>query len=262
MSPEKSWNSETIVPGRKPVAELLQENPDRIDTVFLAREEGGLGGLVALCRQHGVRFRLVPRADLARLTATAHQGAVARLRPAQAASLADLTAALTEAPVPVLLALDQVQDPGNAGTLARTLYALGGAGLMVPKDRGAYLGGHAAKAAAGALARLPVHVAVNLGRALDQLADSGLTVYGAAPHDDAPSLWSTVFRFPCVLVLGGEERGLRPTVAQRCHALVRIPMARAFDSLNVAQAGAILLGELARQRASGCTGADGGTPHG
>ncbi len=256
MPPEKSWNSERIVPGRKSVAELLHKTPEHVDTVFVAREDGGLGEILARCRELGVRYRLVPRAELARLTPAAHQGVVARLRLVQATPLSELLRVLPTAPLPLLLALDHIHDPGNAGTLARTLYALGGAGLIVPKDRSAYLGGYAAKAAAGALTQLPVHVAVNLGRVLDQLTAEGLTLYGAAAHQDAAPLWQTAFCFPCVLLLGNEERGLRSTIERRCHHLVRIPMARGFDSLNVAQAGAIILGEMARQVLSGCTGGD------
>jgi 23S rRNA (guanosine2251-2'-O)-methyltransferase len=247
MFAEKSKKSENIVPGRKPVAELLQENPQRIDTVLVAREEGGLMGIITLCRQKRVRFRLVPRSELDRMIPGAHQGVAARIRPAECADIDALLHAMPNAPLPVLLALDQVQDPGNVGTLARTLYSLGGAGLMVPKDRSAYLGGHAAKAAAGALAHLPVHVAVNLGRALDHVAEHEIPIYGAAAHHDAHNLWKLRFRFPCALVLGGEERGLRPGIQSRCHTLVRIPMGRSVDSLNVAQAGAILLGEMWRQ---------------
>lgn len=247
MSREKISKSENIVPGRKPVAELLQETPLHIDTVLVAREEGGLASIVALCRQQRVRFRIVPRTELDRLAPGAHQGVAARMRPCASADMEALLQALPTAPLPVLLALDQVQDPGNVGTLARTLYGLGGAGLLVPKDRGAYLGGHAAKAAAGALARLPVHVAVNLGRALRAIADHEVPIYGAAAHGDALDLWQVRFCFPCVLVLGGEERGIRPGIQSRCHTLVRIPMARDLNSLNVAQAGAILLGEMWRQ---------------
>jgi 23S rRNA (guanosine2251-2'-O)-methyltransferase len=56
---------------------------------------------------------------------------------------------------------------------------------------------------------------------------------------------------PLVLVLGGEEKGVRPGVAKRCDAAVAVPLVRDFDSLNVAQAGAALLTLIARQTALG-----------
>jgi len=251
---KKTYNFQKIVLGRKPVAEILHKNPAAIETVFFAREDGGLTALLDLCAHAGVRYRLVPKAELQRIHAGTHQGVLARLRPAPAMDLTDLAGTLAEAPFPIILALDQVQDPGNVGTLARSLYALGGAGILLPQDRSAFLGGYAAKAAAGALHALPVCTAVNLSRALERLADQEITVYGTAHDDTALNLWDVQFHFPAVLVLGNEDKGLRPGVRKRCATLVRIPMLREFDSLNVAQAGAIVLGEMLRQYLSGCTG--------
>ena len=157
---------------------------------------------------------------------------------------AQLLAAVADAPLPLLLALDQVQDPGNVGTLCRTLYALGGAGLLLPRHNSAYLGPGARRAAAGALEHLPVAQVTNLARALDSADEAGLTIYGAGGAEGPNSLdaFTDRMRLPAVLVLGNEDKGLRPGVAKRCAHMLRIPLARSFDSLNVAQAGAVLLG--------------------
>jgi len=140
-----------LLPGLKPVLELLASEPQRVDLVFCKK---GLHGPEArevqnLCRQNGVRFSLVDGAALDRLCrgprqgrdAVAHQGVVARLAVTGFCGLEELLAAVPDAPLPLLLALDQVQDPGNVGTLCRTLYALGGAGLLLPRHNSAYLGG-------------------------------------------------------------------------------------------------------------------------
>ena len=148
------------------------------------------------------------------------------------------------------MALDQVQDPGNVGTICRTLYALGGAGIILPQHNSAYLGPAARRAAAGALEKLPVTRVTNLGHALDSAEEAGLTIYGAG--GDGPSslnAFDEPMQLPAVLVLGNEDKGLRPGVAKRCAHTLRIPLARSFDSLNVAQAGAVLLGLAAAHRA-------------
>ena len=157
------------------------------------------------------------------------------------------------APLPLLLALDQVQDPGNVGTLCRTLYALGGAGLLLPRHNSAYLGPAARRAAAGALEHLPVAQVTNLAHALDSAEEAGLTIYGAggAPGHNSLDAFADGMRLPAVLVLGNEDKGLRPGVAKRCAHMLRIPLARPFDSLNVAQAGAVLLGLAASARSRG-----------
>jgi len=175
---EKSDSSHPT-PGRKPVLELLAARPHALDTVFLSEDATGLGEVIGKCRELGVRFRKVRRPDLDRMFPGNHQGVVARLRGRQLIELDRLITQVRQSPFPLILALDQVRDPGNVGTLARTLLALGGAGLLFPKDRTAFIGPAAAKAAAGALDSLPLCQVVNLARALDTCAEAGLAIYGS-----------------------------------------------------------------------------------
>jgi 23S rRNA (guanosine2251-2'-O)-methyltransferase len=243
-----SDSQELLTPGRKPVLELLRARPEGVDTVFLADDAPGLGDILALCRDAGVRFRKVRRAELDRMFPGNHQGVAARLRRRELVDLATLLDGARRCPFPLILALDQVQDPGNVGTLARTLLALGGAGLLFPKDRTAFMGAAAAKAAAGALDRLPLCQVVNLARALDTCADAGFAIYGSAAGDESTELFSASLDFPAVLILGNEEKGMRPNVGKRCSQMLSIPMHGGFDSLNVAQAGAMIMTEMLRRR--------------
>ncbi len=235
------------MPGRKPVRELLAANPRTVDDVLLRQGLRGpdVEAIVDACRQARVRFHFVPAGDLDRLYPGNHQGVLARLSAGELTTTATALDAARAAPLPVALALDRVQDPGNVGTLARTLYALGGDGILLPRHEGARLGPGAAKAAAGTLSRLAVAKAVNLSRALDEAAEAGFTIIGAAGDADAANVFTMTPDFPVVLVLGNEETGLRPGIRKRCQLVCRIPQARPLDSLNVAQAGAIILGRLA-----------------
>lgn len=233
-----------VLPGVKPVLELLRDDPARIDAVFIrkGRRDAHSDAIIDLCRAAGVRFSLVDETALRRVYSGPSQGVAARLFAAGFKSLEEVASEALSAPLPLLLALDQVLDPGNAGTLVRTLYALGGGGLIVPRHQSAYLGAAAAKSAAGAMQRLPVAKVANLSQALDRLAEQGFNIYGAAAGPEALSVNEFSPVFPAVLLLGGEEGGLRPGVAKRCAAMLRVPMRREFDSINVAQAGAIIMG--------------------
>jgi 23S rRNA (guanosine2251-2'-O)-methyltransferase len=247
-APAEDADSASVLPGLKPVAELLERDPARIDLILVRK--GRLGPdrarLLDRCRELGVRFMLADAAALDRLCAgRSHQGAAARLTAAVFAPLGDLLDQAARSPLPLILALDQVQDAGNVGALARSLYALGGTGLIIPRHNGVYLGPGARRAAAGALARLPVARVINLARALDEAAQSGFAVYaadmaGATADRESGSIFAEPLTLPAVLALGNEERGLRPLVRNRCRPL-HIPMLRDFDSLNVAQAGGMLL---------------------
>lgn len=243
-----------MLPGVKPVLELLEQAPRRIDMVFLRKGRHGkdMDRIADACRAAGVRFSLVEPSLFSRLYSGSSQGVVARLFEAGYVELEDLFAGVMDAPLPLILAFDQLQDPGNAGTLARTLYALGGAGIITTRHNGAYLGAAAAKASAGALERLPVCKAANLGQALDKAGKEGITIYGAEglPGQDGDRRLLDAFdfapRLPAVLVLGSEESGMRSGMEKRCDYLLSIPMLRDFDSLNVAQAGAIIISSFCR----------------
>lgn len=244
---------DNIVTGRKPVLELLSRDPASVEHVVLRQGIKGqdIKELIDACRQAKVRYRFLPDDALNRAAPDIRQGVAAFTAARAFVPLDALLEAARVAPLPVVLALDQVQDTGNLGSLARTLLALGGAGLIVPKDHSARLGGQASKASAGALERLHVHQCVNLSRALEACAEAGFFVYKAEAGPQGVSLFEAAFAFPLVLVLGGEEKGVRPGVAKRCDQSVYIPMPGGFESLNVAQAGAVVLGQMARQKVVG-----------
>ena len=243
---------ESMVTGRKPVLELMERDPGSVELVLLRQ---GLKGqdiqiILEACKASGARYRFLPEENLRKSAPECRQGVAAFVAAKAFVTLEDLLEGAGRAPLPVVLALDQVQDPGNVGSLARTLLALGGGGLIVPKHHGARLGGAAAKTSAGALDMLPVRLCANLSQELIRCAEAGFTVYKAEAGPEGDNIFSVAFRFPLVLVLGGEEKGVRPLVSKRCDASVFIPMPGGFDSLNVAQAGAIALGQMARQRFS------------
>lgn len=256
-----------LLPGVKPVLELLLDSPDRVDAVFLRKGRHGkdMERIIDACRKEGVRFSLLDGPAFGRIYSGNSQGVVARLFEAGFVELDDLFTACPDSPLPIILAFDQIQDPGNAGTLARTLYALGGTGIITPRHNGVFLGGAASKAAAGAFERLPVAKVANIGQALDKARKLGFVIYGAAsapvakvagPENTAASLrlpvlpvldiFSTQYRLPAILLLGSEEHGIRPGLEKRCDFLLSIPMLREFDSLNVAQAGGIIISAMLR----------------
>ncbi|WP_243439962.1 TrmH family RNA methyltransferase [Fundidesulfovibrio soli] len=244
---------DNVVMGRKPVLELVQREPAIVEQVLIRQ---GLQGqdikeLTNLCRDAGIRFRFLPAEALERTVPDCRQGVAAFIFGQSFVPLESLLESARHAPLPVVLALDQVQDPGNVGTLARTLLALGGGGLIVPKHHGSRLGGSASKASAGALERIPVHQCVNLSRDLEECAQEGYTIYKAEAGPEGKDVFTAQVRFPLVLVLGGEEKGVRPGVAKHCDESLFIPMPGEFDSLNVAQAGAVILGQMARQAFAG-----------
>ena len=240
---------ENFLPGLKPVLELLEREPERVDMVYVrkGRASAESARLLDLCREYGVRFSLVNDDVLSRMAAKAgHQGVIARLRDTAFMPWETFLEQAARAPLPLMVALDQVQDPGNVGTLARTLFAMGGAGLILPKHNSAFLGPGARRSAAGALERLPITQVVNLSRAVKEAREAGFVTCAAQKVEDSVNPLTEKLPLPALLVLGNEDKGVRPGVLKHCECSLCIPFRRDFDSLNVAQAGAILIACFAR----------------
>lgn len=239
-----------ILPGLKPVLELLKQRPDRVARVYCRGEARMAAEVDKLCRANNIPLETVDLSFLDALCGSrgrrvAHQGIAALVRPRPLPGLAQLLDMAPAAPLPLVIALDQVKDPGNLGAIARTAHALGCAGLLLPAHNSASIGPGAHKASAGALDKLAISIVANLGHALDEAEERDFRIYGAASSpagERGRNAFGLDWRLPAVLALGGEERGLRDSIAKRCSQLVTIPLARQFDSLNVAQACAILLG--------------------
>lgn len=166
-----------------------------------------------------------------------HQGVVAEVAPLEDIGLPEC---LDRAGGKPLVLLDQVTDPRNIGAIFRSALAFG-AGAIITQDRHAPPeSGVIAKAASGALDRLPWVRVVNLSRALEEIAEAGywriaLTGHGEKPYADM------VGTGPVALVLGAEGQGLRPNVAAHCDAEAYLPIDEAMESLNVSNAAAIAM---------------------
>lgn len=192
------------------------------------------------------------RADAAAIAAllppeAVHQGIAALVDPLRPPPLAD---ALAASPGPVLV-LDQVTDPRNVGAILRSAAAFGAAAVIV-QDRHAPLeGGALARAAAGALERVPLLRAVNLARTLDALKRAGLWVVGLDPQATEPLDAASLADRRLALVLGAEDEGMRRLTRAACDLTMRLPQTCAVESLNVSVAAAVALYAVRAARPAG-----------
>ena len=118
----------------------------------------------------------------------------------------------------------------------------------MPKGRGADITSTVTRVAAGGASQVPMFQVSNWSRALTALKKHGIWLIGA-DESSHTSLGEVDFNLPTALVVGGEERGIRPITRKQCDSMVRIPTATTFGSLNVSVAVGVLLYEVARQRA-------------
>ena len=167
-----------------------------------------------------------------------HQGVVIEVEPLEDIWLADLLADAPERAV--LLVLDQVTDPHNVGAILRTAAAFGAIGIVTQDRHSPPEGGALAKAASGALERVPWARVVNLSRALEEIAEAGFWRIGLA-GDAKTDLKDALGPQRVALVLGAEGPGMRHNTKEHVDALARLPITDAVESLNVSNAAAVAL---------------------
>lgn len=196
-------------------------------------------------RLTGVKVVVVPDALLDSISGTeTSQGVIALVQPPEW-TLAQLFRGR-----PLVVVLDGVQDPGNAGTIARTAEAFGATGLVFIKGSVSPFNPKALRASAGSLFRVPYLYGVEPALARAALRQNKTTLYAAVPARAAAparSLAEIDFTAPCGLAIGSEARGvggeLRGAALDVCIPTVGV------ESLNAAVAAGILLYEARRQRA-------------
>lgn len=221
--------------GKHAVAAAL-DNPER--RVLKAWSTREAAGFMNFPPELPVTFADV--ADLARLVPNdaPHQGVVVEAEPLEDLWLGDLLAQAEERST--LLVLDQVTDPHNVGAILRSAAAFGALGIVTQDRHSPPEGGVLAKAASGALERVPWVRVVNLARALEEIAEAGFWRIGLA-GDAKSDLKHALGPKRIALVLGAEGPGMRANTREHCDALARLPISDAMESLNVSNAAAVAL---------------------
>lgn len=201
---------------------------------------GSHADLADVARSRGIRVEEASERLLTKLAGTDnHQGLVATCSPV---ANGGWRAAMAGVAAPLVLVLDQVQDPRNLGSCLRTAAAMGVQALLHPQRHSAGLTPLARQVAAGAEEYVAVDPVVNVVRELRAMKDMGFTVVGADVREgtDPAKLEESG---PVALVLGGEAKGMRRLTRASCDVLVRIPLPGGdrIGSLNVAVACGICL---------------------
>jgi 23S rRNA (guanosine2251-2'-O)-methyltransferase len=246
--------------GRHAVIAALA-NPERqwrrLVTLPEQEEEAAALAAAAQAQHHGAQepVQVLDRAALGQLLpeGAVHQGLALEVDPLEPADLEDVlrAASLRESGRSVVVVLDQVTDPHNVGAIMRSAAAFGALAIIVP-EHGAPPGtGTLGKAASGALDRVPLVRVINLSRALERLKEAGYWCCGL--DESAPAALAGLdLGDKVALVLGSEGGGLRRLLRENCDYLARLPTRPELPSLNVSNAAAIALYELARGAPEGC----------
>lgn len=236
--------------GLHAVRSVLAHEPDQVQVLHVVsgKVNARLQELVTLAMANSITVDYCPRRELDQLVSGRHQGVVAVVGVQPVQQFNDLGAFLEGLDHhPFLLVLDGVTDPHNLGACMRSANAAGVDALITPKDKSVGITPVVRKVASGAVEATPLFQVTNLARTLEQLKAVGVWIYGLSDAA-TQTLYEIDLRGPLALVLGAEGKGIRRLTAEKCDALLSIPMHGSVSSLNVSVATGVSLFEAVRQR--------------
>lgn len=237
-----------IVAGSRAVTEALRGAPQQISVIYFDESERkGLAAIEQLAGETGVRGEPLSRTALDALAdGLRHQGVIAI---AGDYPYVDLPAVLAHAPPsPLLVALDQITDPHNFGSIIRSASALGADGIITLREKACPVTPVVVRTSTGATERIRIARVTNLARALAELSKQHFQIIGLAGEGEADISSIPYAPEGRVLVIGSEGNGLRRLVREHCDVLARIHLAGPIESLNASVAAAIALHESSRAR--------------
>lgn len=237
--------------GRNPVLEALRSESE-INKIYVAKGDlqGSIKEIIALAKEKGVQIQQVERAKLDKMFPKEnHQGVAASIAEAEYVDWQEMVEiARSKGEDPLIIVLDELEDPHNLGAILRTADAVGAHGVVIPKRRAASLTSGVAKAAAGAVAYVPVARVSNLGQTIEAMKKAGLWIAGAAMG--GTEIYKQDMTGPLAIVIGSEGKGLGRLVTEKCDFLISLPMHGQINSLNASVACGVILYEVLRQRSA------------
>ena len=240
-----------ILYGFHPVNEALRASRRIFHEIYIAEQKKSrrIERIALAAARKNLPIQKVSPATLQTIAGNvSHQGIAAKVTPYPLADVADLVdGALSGGHPAFILLLDNIVDPHNLGAILRTAVCVGADGVIIPKDRSAFPTPAVSKISSGALEYIRLAQVNNMVRTVQMLKDRGVWIVGL-DQNAAGSIFTTDFTGAIGLIVGGEEKGIRPLVRKSCDCLISIPQMEKVSSLNASVAGAIVMYESYRQR--------------
>ncbi len=240
---------DNLVFGRQPIIELLNSD-QTIDKIYLLGTAQGdvIPQIKKLAAEKDVPLQYVPIEKLNTLTGGNHQGVIAFTSEIDFLKIDQLLPHIIESgETPLLLVLDGITDVRNFGAIARTAYAAGVHGIIIPAQNSAPVNGDAIKTSAGALQKIPVCREKNFELVLKYLKLNGIQMIGTDSKAEQ-FISSCDLTIPTAILMGSEDEGLSALSRKYLTGTVKIPMINEFDSYNVSVATGMILYEAMRQK--------------
>ena len=236
------------VSGRNAVRETLKSGRNINKLYISENHDSGLVNIIKMAKSKGISIQKTNRHKLDSIAGNPHhQGVIALCSPVETVSLRELTDKLNKKEgKPLVVILDNITDPHNAGAIIRSAYCAGADGVIMQNRRSASIGEGMYKSSAGALEYIDICEVSNISQTIDALKKEGLFVVGL--DMDGENYYDIDYDMPLAIVVGAEGKGLGRLVKEKCDFISSIPLKNSFDSLNASVAAGIVLFEAVKCR--------------
>ncbi len=234
-----------IIEGKNPVLELLK-GERKVLKIFLSKGLSRCKTLAAieeLAKKKRVPIEVISKERFEGIAKTkAHQGVVAQAESYRYLNFDDFLKKIKDKKDAIVVALDEVTDPQNLGSIIRSSEVFGIDGLIITRKRSAPVTPATYKASAGAVEHLGIIQVGSLSGAIKALKEAGFWIF-AVDGKGEKTYHEADFSGRICLILGGEGKGVGRLLYENSDFSVRIPMFGKTSSLNVAVAAAIVMCE-------------------
>lgn len=239
-----------LIMGIHALREILQHAPNRLIRVYTdePQKQGRKSELLNLCEKQGIPIVRTSSDLLTKMTGSeSHQSFAAHVKGRLFLNVSEFLEQIEGREHSLVLMADQIFDPQNFGTLIRCAECLGADAIVWSKNRGADITPVVAKSSCGASELLPLIRISNLAEAVGQFEEGGFETVAALLEKDSQNAFCHEFASRTLLIVGSEGEGIQPLIRKKVDRSIFIPMKGKIESLNVAQAAAILMGLYQRK---------------
>ena len=239
-------SKEELIFGLHPVREALKTKKRQVSVLYIVANKTAskqVEEVIRLAKTNNVKIKSLELRLMDNLASGGnHQGVIAKAEPIKTMRLSNAIYEVQENKKELWLAVDEITDPQNLGSLLRSAACLGFTTVLLPKHRTVGINATVHKVACGAVEKLRIVEVSNLNTALIDLKEEGFWVYGA--DMDGKSISGFDYTYPAVLIVGSEGTGIRQKTLEHCDEVISIPQRGGVSSLNAAAAGAIIMYDM------------------
>ncbi len=240
---------ENYVFGRNNVIELLKEGSRNVTKIILMKGQHSnpkINQIIELAKSRSIVFQFQPKEKFNQFALEAHQGVVAYVSPVNYVDLEEFLEKPKDGFKKVVI-LDGIEDPHNFGSIIRTAVCAGFDGIIFPARRNAVINSTVEKSSAGAVNHIDLIMVNSLSSAINRLKDSDFWIIATDIHAKDNYYDINYCDMNFAIIMGSENTGVSSAILKNSDFKVKIPMLKDFNSLNVANAAAIVIYESVKQ---------------